>query len=302
MLRTTTEGNANAEEIRSNSPDTEEYVKGKKYLKGSMVKSGDKIYIAIKNVPADVELGNENYWEIFIDAPDKYQSDWEQNDETAGDYIRNRICYSEQVPARYVAITEGRIAGTYVSIDNWPLSEHLETGLTYKITTGEFTQSVIAYENSFGINLTLSGSDGSPRGNFYEQNQSGKLSWSGAPNQYFDFKIELDEPEHTVYHTIDPKFLPSNVLVVESDYGGDNIEFNDSILEMLLKGGRVYLHISGTGTALAYVSFDGWVVKPNPDGTGTLNLYTSLFFNSSIAFSNNSVMEKSYQVSSKWFS
>lgn len=123
MLRTTTEGNANAEEIRSNSPDTEEYVKGKKYLKGSMVKSGDKIYIAIKNVPADVELDNENYWEIFIDAPDKYQSDWEQNDETAGDYIKNRICYSEQIPARYVAITEGRITGTYISIDTWPLSE-----------------------------------------------------------------------------------------------------------------------------------------------------------------------------------
>lgn len=301
MLRTTTEGNANAEEIRSNSPDTEEYVKGKKYLKGSMVKSGDKIYIAIKNVPADVELGNENYWEIFIDAPDRYQSDWEQNDETAGDYVKNRICYSEQVPARYALITEGRISEGYVALDKWTLSEHLIDGSTYKVTVGELVQSVTAFTNSFGINLPVNNSSGSSIGNFYEQNQSGKLSWSGAPNQYFDFKIELDEPECTIYHTIDPKFLPKNVLVVENDYGGDNIGFNDSILEMLLKGGRVYLHISGTGPYLAYTSFDGWIVRPNTDGTGAVDLYSSLFFTSSITF-NNSVMKKSYQVSAKWFS
>lgn len=302
MLRATTEGNANAEEIRSNSPDTEEYVEDKKYLKGSMVKSGGKIYIAIKNVPADVELGDENYWEIFIDAPNKYQSDWEQNDEAARDYIKNRICYSEQIPARYALITEGRISGNYIALDRWVLSEHLEAGLAYKITMGEFVQLVIAFENSFGIHLPIKNASGSSVGNLYEQNQSGKLSWTGAHNQYFDFKIELDEPEHTTYHTIDPKFLPSNVLVVESDYGGDNIGFNDSILEMLLKGGRVYLHISGTEPYPAYVAFDGWIVRQNTDGTGTINLYAPLFFTSSITFNNSNVTTKSYQVSAKWFS
>ena len=118
-----TEGNANAEEIKNNSPDSELYENNKKYLQGSLVKFNDKIYLAKRNVPNDVDLDNPYYWEIFMDAADSkrvdelfektgnldeleteskdnlvaainevgsIQSDWNQNDETKKDYIKNR--------------------------------------------------------------------------------------------------------------------------------------------------------------------------------------------------------------------
>ena len=70
-----TEGNANAEEIKNNSPDSELYEKNKKYLQGSLVKFNDKIYLAKRNVPNDVDLDNPYYWEIFMDAADSKRVD-----------------------------------------------------------------------------------------------------------------------------------------------------------------------------------------------------------------------------------
>ena len=70
-----TEGNANAEEIKNNSPDSELYEKNKKYLQGSLVKFNDKIYLAKRNVPSDVDLDNPYYWEIFMDAADSKRVD-----------------------------------------------------------------------------------------------------------------------------------------------------------------------------------------------------------------------------------
>lgn len=75
IIGSVTDGNANADEIRNNSPDSEVYEKGKKYLQGSLVKSGDKIYLAKRNVPSDVDLDNPYYWEIFIDAADSKRVD-----------------------------------------------------------------------------------------------------------------------------------------------------------------------------------------------------------------------------------
>lgn len=70
-----TEGNANAEEIKNNLPGSELYEKNKKYLQGSLVKFNDKIYLAKRNVPSDVDLDNPYYWEIFMDAADSKRVD-----------------------------------------------------------------------------------------------------------------------------------------------------------------------------------------------------------------------------------
>lgn len=70
-----TEGNANAEDIKNNLPDSELYEKNKKYLQGSLVKFNDKIYLAKRNVPGDVDLDNPYYWEIFMDAADSKRVD-----------------------------------------------------------------------------------------------------------------------------------------------------------------------------------------------------------------------------------
>lgn len=70
-----TEGNANAEEIKNNLPDSELYEKNKKYLQGSLVKFNEKIYLAKRNVPSDVDLDNPYYWEIFMDAADSKRVD-----------------------------------------------------------------------------------------------------------------------------------------------------------------------------------------------------------------------------------
>ena len=69
------EGNANAEESKNNTPGSERYEKNKKYLQGSLVKFNDKIYLAKRNVPSDVDLDNPYYWEIFMDAADSKRVD-----------------------------------------------------------------------------------------------------------------------------------------------------------------------------------------------------------------------------------
>lgn len=139
IIGSATEGNANADEIKNNSPDSEIYKKGKKYLQGSLVKFGDKIYLAKRNVPRDVDLDNPYYWEIFIDAADSkrvdkifeeigtldnleteskdnlvaavnevnaVQANLEQNDEAARDYVKGRTHWAEKVITNVPVLTD----------------------------------------------------------------------------------------------------------------------------------------------------------------------------------------------------
>lgn len=165
-----TEGNANAEEIKNNSPDSELYENNKKYLQGSLVKFNDKIYLAKRNVPSDVDLDNPYYWEIFMDAADSKRvdelfektgnldeleteskdnlvaaineaaasdgADWNQNNPTAKDYVKNRTHYRSV--REETATAE---AGTEIKLTN---AIPFDSGEVVNITVNGDKKSLVA--------------------------------------------------------------------------------------------------------------------------------------------------------------
>ena len=225
-----TEGNANAEEIKNNSPDSELYEKNKKYLQGSLVKFNDKIYLAKRNVPSDVDLDNPYYWEIFMDAADSkrvdelfektgnldeleteskdnlvaainevgsIQPDWAQNDETAKDYIKNRTHWVEEktiLEETTFTIEEG---SNSFAFGNFPVI--LSVGdICNVVYDGEaYTVTPDVWEDSASIDL----------GEF-------SVDFQNQPDGLCAITIYSNPGEHTIsilqttYHTIPDEFIP----------------------------------------------------------------------------------------------
>ena len=151
-----TEGNANAEEIKNNSPDSELYEKNKKYLQGSLVKFNDKIYLAKRNVPSDVDLDNPYYWEIFMDAADSKRVDElfektgnldelkTESKDTLVAAINEAVLYTAQ------SLTEEEQAQARANIG----AQNLYNGLTpvsYSCTDGTYSVSDTVYLESGNI-------------------------------------------------------------------------------------------------------------------------------------------------------
>lgn len=226
-----TEGNANAEEIKNNSPDSELYEKNKKYLQGSLVKFNDKIYLAKRNVPSDVDLDNPYYWEIFMDAADSkrvdelfektgnldeleteskdnlvaainevgsIQSDWNQNDETKKDYIKNRTHWVEEkiiLEETTFTIEEGSDSFAFgnfpVTLSAGDICTVVYDGKTYTCTVFEFGTDIA------GISC-----------------DAFEIVFQNQPDGLCAITIGAYAGEHTIsilqttYHTIPDEFIP----------------------------------------------------------------------------------------------
>ena len=226
-----TEGNANAEEIKNNSPDSELYENNKKYLQGSLVKFNDKIYLAKRNVPSDVDLDNPYYWEIFMDAADSkrvdelfektgnldeleteskdnlvaainevgsIQPDWAQNDETAKDYIKNRTHWIEEktvLEETTFTIEESDdsfVLGNFpVTLSDGDICTVVYDGKTYTCTVFEFGTDIA------GISC-----------------DAFEIVFQNQPDGLCAITIGAYAGEHTIsilqttYHTIPDEFIP----------------------------------------------------------------------------------------------
>lgn len=226
-----TEGNANAEEIKNNSPDSELYENNKKYLQGSLVKFNDKIYLAKRNVPSDVDLDNPYYWEIFMDAADSkrvdelfektgnldeleteskdnlvaainevgsIQSDWNQNDETKKDYIKNRTHWVEEkiiLEETTFTIEEGSDSFAFgnfpVTLSAGDICTVVYDGKTYTCTVFEFGTDIA------GISC-----------------DAFEIVFQNQPDGLCAITIGAYAGEHTIsilqttYHTIPDEFIP----------------------------------------------------------------------------------------------
>ena len=244
-----TEGNANAEEIKNNSPDSELYEKNKKYLQGSLVKFNDKIYLAKRNVPSDVDLDNPYYWEIFMDAADskrvdelfektgnldeleteskdnlvaainevaECQADYEQNDETKPDFIKGRTHWIEENIEELYSNDSLNVA----SIEEWNFDTGIpELGcnkeIIYEIEwNGTLYKCVCNSYTYYGRTWYWygNGSLGAPYSEFSTDSGEPFLitdTGSLISNQIGTHSISI-KSFSTVYHTLDPAYL-SNV-------------------------------------------------------------------------------------------
>ena len=266
-----TEGNANAEEIKNNSPDSELYEKNKKYLQGSLVKFNDKIYLAKRNVPSDVDLDNPYYWEIFMDAADskrvdelfektgnldeleteskdnlvaainevaECQADYEQNDETKPDFIKGRTHWIEENIEELYSNDSLNVA----SIEEWNFDTGIpELGcnkeIIYEIEwNGTLYKCVCNSYTYYGRTWYWygNGSLGAPYSEFSTDSGEPFLitdTGSLISNQIGTHSISI-KSFSTVYHTLDPAYL-SNVESALSENSQKilNKSYNDFIFK-----------------------------------------------------------------------
>ena len=266
-----TEGNANAEEIKNNSPDSELYENNKKYLQGSLVKFNDKIYLAKRNVPSDVDLDNPYYWEIFMDAADskrvdelfektgnldeleteskdnlvaainevaECQADYEQNDETKPDFIKGRTHWIEENIEELYSNDSLNVA----SIEEWNFDTGIpELGcnkeIIYEIEwNGTLYKCVCNSHTYYGRTWYWygNGSLGAPYSDFSTDSGEPFLitdTGSLISNQIGTHSISI-KSFSTVYHTLDPAYL-SNVESALSENSQKilNASYNDFIFK-----------------------------------------------------------------------
>lgn len=160
-------------------------------------------------------LKNTEFYETLTNGIseqiNKPKANFDENDPTKVGYVKNRTHWKEEIPAKNVVLCEGTVTpGAYSNIEAWPLSKHLEAGVIYNLTINGAVQSVIADTpvDVSSVAIQYADSNGNALGSFYEKNRSGKLSWSGTPGKTDNFKIEFVEPTRTIYHTLDPQYLP----------------------------------------------------------------------------------------------
>lgn len=226
-----TEGNANAEEIKNNSPDSELYENNKKYLQGSLVKFNDKIYLAKRNVPSDVDLDNPYYWEIFMDAADSkrvdelfektgnldeleteskdnlvaainevgsIQPDWAQNDETKKDYIKNRTHWVEEKAVLEETTFTIEESDGMCALGNFPAT--LSAGDICTVVYDGKTYTCTVFE--FGTDIAGISCD------------AFEIVFQNQPDGLCAITIGAYAGEHTIsilqttYHTIPDEFIP----------------------------------------------------------------------------------------------
>ena len=146
-------------------------------------------------------LGKTESGTAWIDPPQSgVQPDWNQNDSTALDYVKNRPFYYEELESVTVE------SGADNTIVGFPI---FAVGDTVTVSVDGVEYSLVAYDDDgfVAIGDTISSID----------NGGGQLGWQIYVSTY-DGKVHFYAKEaHTVsylvpvYHTIDPKYLPENL-------------------------------------------------------------------------------------------
>ena len=134
----------------------------------------------------------------WIEPPQSgVQPDWNQNDETAADYVKNRPFYSE-----YGIVTVENVSDT--ELNGFPI---FAVGDTVTVTVDGVEHSLVAYYDDGFIAI----------GDSYRnvENGQGQFGWQFSVQMHSVFFYATEA--HTVsylasaYHTIDAKYLPENI-------------------------------------------------------------------------------------------
>lgn len=155
--------------------------------------SGASVGQIIKVAAVD-DAGNPTEWET-VDLPEQVQTDWNQNDDTQHDYLKNRPFY---IGTRNVTVENAK----EVELNNFPV---FAVGDTVTVNVDGVEHSLVAYddEGDAAIGDTYSSVD----------NGEGQLGW----NIYVDGSDEVwfyANEAHTVSYSveevvkIDEKYLP----------------------------------------------------------------------------------------------
>ena len=154
------------------------------------------------------------------------QADWNQNDENAPDYIKNRICY-EDSEIRIDADVTSDSSTTYFDFV-YPI----QAGQSYLVTFNDVEEEIIAVQQ--GNYIVLPHSQNSDGFIGYQNPQSG--TWDGhngclgiADSSLYNNRLIVKSTSHV--HKIDSKFIPA-----PADLGGAVFKIENG-LKVSLDGG-----------------------------------------------------------------
>ena len=185
------------DEYKTPSQDTDPATK--KYVDDSVadcIKSPASAEVGqIVKIAAVDDAGKPTAWEA-VDLPEQIQSDWNQNDDTAADFVKNRPFYSE--------IGNMTVENAvWETLKGFPV---FAVGDTVTVNVDGVEHSLVAYndEGVAAIGDTFNSVN----------NGEGQLGW----NIYVDEEVYFYATEShtvsylgTVYHTIDKKYLPIGI-------------------------------------------------------------------------------------------
>ena len=151
-------------------------------------------------------------------------ADWNQNDSSADNYVKNRTHWEEEVEKEVVVLSQSAITIESGGVENIDFNVYLEEGLTYTVIwNGEIYECLArndGYDDIYIGNQTLS--DG---WSFPETIASSEPFFIAtyAKNNWNTIRAEQGEyavgiyvsTTQTVVHTLDAKYLPEEYATVE---------------------------------------------------------------------------------------
>ena len=171
----------------------------------------------IVKIAAVDDAGKPTAWEA-VDLPEQVQPDWNQNDDTATDFVKNRPFYSE---TKNITV-ENAVNET---LKGFPV---FSVGDTVTVNVDGVEYSLVAYDDEGCVTIgdTFNSVD----------NGEGQLGW----NIYVDEEVYIYATEsHTVsylgidHHKIDLKYLPTQRVAFTKS------EYNDGALSDTMSDGEV---------------------------------------------------------------
>lgn len=208
--------------------------------------------------------------------PDKYipisQPDWNQNDATAKDHIKNRICYSEEFPSADIIVGLQGNAGTLR--DLVPLETELREGIHYStyVSPYPYGEAVCikgTYKNTECLILTVTkdGSSSAPDVVLYTP-----IDWVDKKRANCEFLsdisgsgLTINQYKQTVYHQIDEKYLPHMPLIVTITKNADSTYSSDKRSEEIYAAYKNGAYIE---VRYSWLPFIGYLYTANPRYVG----------------------------------
>ena len=195
---------------------------------------------------------NIHTWRLDVDddhIPEKAiaQANWNQNDETAADFVKNRPFYSETVEHAETVLLEETIINT----SPCAISEYAApfvVGDNYKVTWDGTVYECVAYQCDSSIAIGNSSIVGSSEGDsidvdfFVGITSSGMLIFNNRSQSTHTISISNGGNEEIIIHTIDKKYLPK---LIGASGEGENSEIFNSV-DNNASGG--YSHAEGFAT------------------------------------------------------
>lgn len=159
----------------------------------------------------------KTFFNALVQKMKGFRGNWEQNDDTADDYIKNRTHWSEGIKEIETVLVNNLTADVYY--DNNPYRCNFVPGQSYDVTwNGTLYKNVICrFEGGYNV---LGGTNGYP---FYIDDDGGNDLYVDGDDGNWTVSISIREIKEII-HKLDKKFidmpdLPNNLVTEDNIYG-----------------------------------------------------------------------------------